>query len=75
MLGNVAEWTRSDYLAYPYADKTSADAKKTVRGASWRSRPKKATASFRTAYEPWQKVYIVGFRVVVEPQKKTMKDK
>lgn len=69
MLGNVAEWTRSDYLAYPYADKTSADAKKTVRGGSWRSRPKYSTASFRTAYEPWQKVYNAGFRVVVESER------
>ena len=37
-----------------------------VRGGSFASRPKDATSSFRQRYLPWQKVFDVGFRVVVE---------
>jgi len=71
MHGNVAEWTRSLYLAYPYADQDGRNnsrlpGKRVVRGGSWRDRPYRATASFRLAYEPFQKVFNVGFRVVAE---------
>ena len=71
MHGNVAEWTRSMYSDYPYrgADGRNAltgDAKRVVRGGSWWDRPKHATASFRRAYRPYQPVYNVGFRIVVE---------
>ena len=38
-----------------------------VRGGSWRDRPYRATASFRLAYPPYQRVFNVGFRVVGEP--------
>jgi formylglycine-generating enzyme required for sulfatase activity len=37
-----------------------------VRGGSWRDRPKNARSGFRQAYPPWQSVYNVGFRVIVE---------
>ncbi len=30
------------------------------------SRPKDATSSWRWGYEPWQKVYDVAFRVLIE---------
>jgi len=70
MHGNVAEWTRSDYVSYPYqADKSNsmnARAKKVVRGGSFFDRPYRATSSYRLGYEPWQGVYNVGFRVVIE---------
>lgn len=71
MIGNVAEWTRTDYKAYPYNDadgRNSLDAKerKTARGASWADRPKIAGSSFRQAYLPWQKVHNVGIRLVIE---------
>jgi formylglycine-generating enzyme required for sulfatase activity len=67
MHGNVAEWTRSSYHAYPFDenDGTSVDAK-SVRGGSWYDRPMRATSSYRMRYEPWQRVYNVGFRVIVE---------
>jgi hypothetical protein len=55
-LGNVAEWTCSQY----------AENKKSVRGGSWYDRPKHASATTRWGYHPWQKVYNVGFRVVME---------
>ena len=71
MIGNVAEWTRSAYKPYPYKDDdgrndiTTRD-KRVVRGGSWRNRPSSSTASFRLPYQPYQKVYNVGFRVIME---------
>ena len=75
MHGNVAEWTNSDYRAYPF-DSSTTDAshpttRKVVRGGSWRDRPKRCTSSFRVDYAPYQRIYNVGFRVVCEiPAKK-----
>jgi len=68
MHGNVAEWTRSTYQPYPLkADQEGSDnVARVVRGGSWRDRPYRATSSFRVSYPPFQKVYNVGFRVVVE---------
>ncbi|MDH6358353.1 SUMF1/EgtB/PvdO family nonheme iron enzyme [Parabacteroides sp. PF5-9] len=67
MHGNIAEWTRSDYLPYPYSEKvkTSSDYK-VVRGGSYLERPKFSTAYARKAYYPWQRVHNVGFRVIIE---------
>ncbi len=69
--GNVSEWTRSDYKPYPYKaddgrNSGSLEAEKVVRGGSWRDRPEKATVSRRDAYKSWQKVFNVGFRIVIE---------
>lgn len=70
MVGNVSEWTRSCYRAYPYADDGRNDAagseRRVARGGSWADRPIDAGSSVRYAYEPWQKVYDVGFRIAVE---------
>ena len=73
MHGNVAEWTRSQYKPYPYKDTdgrnslTTGDSiKRVVRGGSWHDRQHRSTSSFRLGYPDWQKVYHVGFRVVVE---------
>ena len=71
MHGNVAEWTRSTYRPYPYdAGLEDQDdgllVKKTVRGGSWYDRPQHARSGFRQVYPAWQKVYNVGFRVIVE---------
>jgi len=71
MHGNVSEWTRSDYAAYPYkADDGrnggNVDVRKVARGGSWRDRPHRATASFRLPYEAHQKVFNVGIRLVIE---------
>jgi formylglycine-generating enzyme required for sulfatase activity len=71
MHGNAAEWTRSVYKPYPYKDNDSrndvkASGKRTVRGGSWYDRPKQATSSFRLPYEAHQKVYNVGFRIIIE---------
>ena len=71
MLGNVSEWTRSEDKPYPYrkADGRNridqGNAMRIVRGGSWRARPKVATAALRRRYRNWQKVYNVGFRIVI----------
>ena len=71
MHGNVAEWTASDYRKYPYVADDGRNAgslknKKVVRGGSWRNRPQWSRAGTRLAYESWQRVYNVGFRLVCE---------
>ena len=67
MHGNVAEWTRSDYKIYPLNKKSKVILdEKVVRGGSWIDRPKFSTASSRKSFLPWQKVYNVGIRLVIE---------
>jgi len=73
MHGNASEWTRSDYAPYPYVDGDGRNANdpkkpKVARGGSYASRPRDGTSSYRLAYEPWQKVFDVGFRVVLEAE-------
>lgn len=72
MVGNVSEWTRSSHRPYPYADDGRNDAslreRKVARGGSWADRPADAGSSVRRAFEPWQKVHDVGFRVICEAQ-------
>jgi formylglycine-generating enzyme required for sulfatase activity len=58
MHGNVAEWTLSEYRP--------GQSQRTVRGGSWYDRPHRATSSFRLGYPPWQRIFNVGFRVVLE---------
>ena len=70
MIGNVAEWTLDTYRPYPYRAEANpndagAAASKVVRGGSWSERPKESRASSRLDYPAWQRVYNVGFRVVV----------
>jgi formylglycine-generating enzyme required for sulfatase activity len=77
MHGNAAEWTRSNYRPYPYRadDARESDAtggKKIIRGGSWRDRPKLCRSASRWAYDPWQKVFNVGFRVIIESDAKRL---
>ena len=69
MVGNVSEWTRSSYRPYPFAEDGRDDEnpreRKVARGGSWADRPADAGASVRRAFEPWQKVHDVGFRVIL----------
>jgi formylglycine-generating enzyme required for sulfatase activity len=58
MHGNAAEWTRSNY---------GATNRKVIRGGSWRDRPRLSRSASRWAYDPWQKVFNVGFRVIINP--------
>jgi len=71
MHGNAAEWTRTTYRPYPYdpgdgRDAVSDAGRKVVRGGSFYDRPCRARSAFRLDYEPWQRVYGVGFRTVCE---------
>ncbi len=71
IIGNVAEWTRTDYAAYPYKDDDGRNegtqyTDKVVRGGSWRDRPEKVSSSRRKAFKSWQKVSNVGFRIIIE---------
>ncbi|MFI3305995.1 MAG: SUMF1/EgtB/PvdO family nonheme iron enzyme [Rikenellaceae bacterium] len=67
MLGNVAEWTRSDY--FPHSQKVSKGATseyKVVKGGCWKTHPKDARVASRYQYHPWQSPYNVGLRLVIE---------
>jgi formylglycine-generating enzyme required for sulfatase activity len=70
MHGNVAEWTRTAFAAYPYdahdgRNDTTGAQRRVVRGGSWYDRPFRCTSAYRLAYAPYQPVFNVGFRVVV----------
>ena len=72
MHGNVYEWTRSSYRPYPYnpqdgRNQVDTPSEKTVRGGSWCDRPTRCRSAFRLSYPHWQRVFNVGFRVVVTP--------
>jgi formylglycine-generating enzyme required for sulfatase activity len=73
MHGNVREWTRSEYLPYPFKnDKRNETSDgygtlRTVRGGSWYDRPHKCTSSFRLGYCDYLQIYNVGFRVIMYP--------
>jgi len=67
MHGNAAEWTLSDYRAYPYREDGRndgrVDTRKAVRGGSFFDRPARARSGVRMDYPAWQRVFNVGFRV------------
>jgi formylglycine-generating enzyme required for sulfatase activity len=73
MHGNVWEWTRTALRPYPYRDddgrnNPAAAGPRVVRGGSWYDRPQRATSSYRLAYRPYQGVFNVGFRVVIDAE-------
>ena len=77
MHGNVWEWTLSSYKPYPYKTddgrndvKTDEVSQRVARGGSWYDRPFKASSSYRLPYRDYQKVYNVGFRVIMLEEEK-----
>jgi formylglycine-generating enzyme required for sulfatase activity len=77
MHGNAAEWTRSTFRPYPVKpddgrDAVTMEGEKVVRGGSWRDRPQRCRSAFRLSYPAWQKVFNVGFRVIIEPGDKAL---
>ena len=75
MHGNAAEWTRTAYRPYPYRDDDGRNdlarpgdpaAMRVVRGGSWYDRPVRCRSAFRLSYQPYQKVFNVGFRITCE---------
>lgn len=71
MHGNVWEWTLSAYKPYPYKEEDGRNStqlintKRVARGGSWYDRPFRATSSFRMPFHDYQKVFNVGFRIVM----------
>ena len=68
--GNVWEWTRSRFAAYPYREDdgrndTGGGGDRVVRGGSWNTRPMSARSASRLQYRPYQAVHDVGFRVMI----------
>ena len=66
MHGNVAEFTRSCYVPYPYKETSGEGELKVYRGGSWIERPKNATAYSRNEAYAWQALNNVGIRLVIE---------
>ncbi|NEO87643.1 MAG: ergothioneine biosynthesis protein EgtB [Spirulina sp. SIO3F2] len=71
MLGNVWEWTASDFrgydgfAAYPYRGYSAAyfdGQHRVMRGGSWATRQWGLRGSFRNWYHPWVREIFVGFR-------------
>lgn len=73
MHGNVWEWTCSDYKQNPYYYDNIDTSEKIVRGGSWYDRPKRCRSASRLGYPEWQKVYNVGFRVIIQADDQTQK--
>ena len=71
VLGNVSEWTATDYRPLEGVGVTSETAGKvrykTVRGGSWNDIAAFATLASRWRYTACQPVYDVAFRVVARP--------
>ncbi len=65
MHGNIAEWTRSPYVNYQ-TGKAIGDDRIVVRGGSYLDRSEFATSYSRKAYYPWQRIFNVGFRIIIE---------
>jgi formylglycine-generating enzyme required for sulfatase activity len=66
MCGNVWEWTRSAEKPEDGQHVQSPHTRRIVRGGSWYDRPQRATGEYHLSYRPYQRVFNVGFRVVIE---------
>ncbi len=55
MIGNAWEWTTE----------AGAEGGRVARGGSWRDRPQRATIRHQLVYPPYQRVFNVGFRIVL----------
>jgi gamma-glutamyl hercynylcysteine S-oxide synthase len=71
MLGDVYEWTTSDFVGYPgytsfpykeYSEVFFGDEYKVLRGASWATRPRVARNTFRNWDYPIRRQIFCGFR-------------
>lgn len=66
MHGNVAEWSRSPYTDYATGKEIGTEKKYVVRGGSYFDPSKLSAAYSRKAYYPHQRVFNVGFRLIIE---------
>jgi iron(II)-dependent oxidoreductase len=75
MIGDVWEWTASDFEAYPgfvahpyreYSEVFFGTDYKVLRGGSWATRPRTITATFRNWDYPQRRQIFSGFRIAQE---------
>jgi serine/threonine protein kinase/formylglycine-generating enzyme required for sulfatase activity len=67
MSGNVAEWTSSLYMPYPYNPNDGRESiteygERSVRGGSWNSPEGDLRSAFRSKVDPQIAHYLIGFR-------------
>ncbi len=76
MSGNVWEWTRSPFEAYPYPTKSAAvnaheksggNVPRVLRGGAFFNLQWSARCSYRLNFDPDSRSYFIGFRVVLSP--------
>jgi formylglycine-generating enzyme required for sulfatase activity len=72
MAGNVAEWTNSLYLPYPYnaddgREEFPASGDRVVRGGSWSESMDATTTTTHQAVDPALSTHTLGFRCAVSP--------
>ena len=79
MLGDVYEWTSSDFLAYPgyaafpypqYSEVFFGGDHKVLRGASWATRPHVARTTFRNWDHPIRRQIFAGFRTAASADRR-----
>lgn len=73
MSGNLFEWTRSPYQAYPYTSEDDRenlmeDALWVIRGGSFNDQINNARAAVRGAADPGARRAFIGFRLVLTPE-------
>ncbi len=66
MHGNIAEWSRSPYTDYATGERIGDEDRYVVRGGSYFDTSKLSTSYSRRAYYPHQRVFNVGFRLIIE---------
>ncbi len=66
MLGNVCEWTSSDWTDTLDPDASPDPKLKVIRGGAWDYLPRLLRASWRDAFPPSQKRDNIGFRILIE---------
>jgi iron(II)-dependent oxidoreductase len=73
MVGDVWEWTSSDFLGYPgyttfpyaeYSEVFFGSEYRVLRGASWAARPSVARVTMRNWDYPIRRQIFAGFRLV-----------
>ncbi len=75
MIGDVWEWTASDFTGYPgfaafpyreYSEVFFGPRYKVLRGGSWATRPRVATATFRNWDHPQRRQIFSGIRIAAD---------